>query len=174
MLFNQKLFSKRIQDAIAERGLSIPKFAAMLGVSKTTVYNWIHGRNGVQPSRLEEAASILNVSSGWLMGFDDKDESFSSNEEKNSTSCRVVKSSNTESAMPSAGFRTHMLPPDHEQPNTGQIQGALRSQSISYPHVQDNLSVAERNQQAQVMIQHIVNELMELKSLILDPSGSPN
>ncbi len=173
MKFSQSSFSKNIQSAIAGKGWSIPKFADMLGVSKTTVYNWIHGRNRIQPGRVEEVAALLNVSPGWLMGYE---------EEKSEA---VSPGTPAEGSPASAPYTVHRSPVTDSAPvsepsdrafsyDAGQSGGPSASVAETpavLPRQTREMPGTDQCRQAQDMIRHIVTELMELQMLF---SGSPN
>lgn len=172
MKFSQSSFSKNIQSAIAGKGWSIPKFADMLGVSKTTVYNWIHGRNRIQPGRVEEVAALLNVSPGWLMGYE---------EEKSEA---VSPGTPAEGSPASAPYTVHRSPvtdsipvskPSDRAVSYGADESVDPSASVAEaaaaPRQTQVMPGTDQCRQAQDMIRHIVTELMELQMLF---SGSPN
>lgn len=173
MKFSQSSFSKNIQSAIAGKGLSIPKFADMLGVSKTTVYNWIHGRNRIQPGRVEEVATLLDVSPGWLMGYEEK------------KSEAVSPDTPAEGSPVSAPYTVHRSPVTDSVPvsepsdtafsydagQSGEPSASVAETPSVLPRQTQEMPGTDQCRQAQDMIRHIVTELMELQMLF---TGSPN
>lgn len=173
MKFSQSSFSKNIQSAIAGKGLSIPKFADMLGVSKTTVYNWIHGRNRIQPRRVEEVAALLNVSPGWLMGYE---------EEKSEAASLGAPAEGAPTSVP---YTVHRSPASDSPPvskpsdrafsydvgESVEPSVAVAETPAALPRQTQEMPGTDQCRQAQDMIRHIVTELMELQMLF---TGSSN
>lgn len=168
MDFNQDIFSRRIQTAIARKGLSVPRFADMIGVSKTTVYNWIHAKNVPHRSKLPEIAGILEVSPGWLMGFEDED------------SCTVLREApDTKQSEFIHPFTVHAISdsgisqssnavaaPSYEQ----ESPAASRPSSFAESARSVKKGSADSSRQAQDMIRHIVDELLQLQLLFANSS----
>lgn len=172
MKFSQSSFSKNIQSAIAGKGWSIPKFADMLGVSKTTVYNWIHGRNRIQPGRVEEVAALLNVSPGWLMGYE---------EAKSEAASPGVPAEDAPASVP---YTVHRSPVTDSMPVSKPSDRAFSydadesgdpsasvAEAAAAPRQTQVMPGTDQCRQARDMIRHIVTELMELQMLFSD---SPN
>ncbi len=200
MKFSQNSFSKNIQAAIASKGLSVPKFADLLGVSKTTVYNWIHGRNRIQPERVEEVAALLEVSPGWLMGYLETSEVPAAPSLSPSHSTAVAPVSASYTTHPSSGTGSSEALQHRsssfsytEEPRTRSVSNFTESVAplpASNPAEYDvPLSASNSTEsgtplsrqvqempgedpckQAQDMIRHIVTELMELQTLFTNSS----
>ena len=63
-------FPERLRLLRTELGLSIAKFAASLGVARSVVWNWEHRVCKPLPERLSTIASLLGVSTEYLLGGD--------------------------------------------------------------------------------------------------------
>lgn len=68
MVFNKDRFTKRLRMEMDKLGINSAQLAAQLGISKSTVHNWLAQKNGVSPYELEKLSQFLNVDSAWLVG----------------------------------------------------------------------------------------------------------
>lgn len=59
----------RTKNIAKLRGLSIEKLAEQVGISKSGLYQW--DKHEPKPSTIEKTASILNVSTDYLLGRTD-------------------------------------------------------------------------------------------------------
>lgn len=61
----------RLKELRAEREMSMDKFAKMLGVAKTTLFQWEKGnRDTMKTQTIKNISEKCHVSALWLMGFD--------------------------------------------------------------------------------------------------------
>lgn len=64
-------FGRRLQEAMARKGLKNPDVATALGVHPTTVSKWRNGTQPVEPLRMAPLAKFLGVTEVWLRLGDD-------------------------------------------------------------------------------------------------------
>lgn len=62
---------KRIEELIAERGLTYTGFASMLGKSEAMIRNWKKGSSSPTYDQVYRSALILDVSTDYLFGLTD-------------------------------------------------------------------------------------------------------
>ncbi|MDQ6988291.1 MAG: helix-turn-helix transcriptional regulator [Mariprofundaceae bacterium] len=64
---------KRIQQARLAVGLNQSQLALKLNIKPQSVQNWERGRSLPKTARIEEVATVLHVTSAWLLLGDKKD-----------------------------------------------------------------------------------------------------
>ncbi len=67
------IIAKRIREMREKIGLKQEELAALVGVSKNTVWNWENGRREPRSSEINKLANVLGVSVSYLMGEIDMD-----------------------------------------------------------------------------------------------------
>ena len=75
MEFDEKLFGDRLRRTIIAKGITNSELAKMLGYSGVMVGYWCNGKRKVTLNNLIEIAKALGVSSDYLLGLKDTDES---------------------------------------------------------------------------------------------------
>ncbi len=67
----KKKHVERLKELRSERNMSMDQFANLLGVSKTTLFQWEKGsRDNMKTSMIKNISDKCHVSPLWLMGFD--------------------------------------------------------------------------------------------------------
>lgn len=66
-----KVFCERLKALRTEKGLSQPELANLLGVSNGIISFWENGVNEPTISNLIKLAEVLEVSTDYLLGFED-------------------------------------------------------------------------------------------------------
>lgn len=64
-------FGKCIENARVAMGLTKGKFAALMGVSRNTIWAWEANRGFPEPKRMKHIADMLNVPEMWLHNGDE-------------------------------------------------------------------------------------------------------
>ena len=59
--------AKRIKAAYKRSGLNYREFASLLGVSVSTAYNWVHGKQSARVVMLPRIARVLGVTPADLV-----------------------------------------------------------------------------------------------------------
>lgn len=62
-------FTERLTEAIREKGITQAQLAERVGVGRSLVHGWTHGRCVPKTDNLQRIALVLNVSEAWLMGI---------------------------------------------------------------------------------------------------------
>lgn len=63
-------FAKRLTEALIIRNLSAAEFSRRMGISEAVISQYRSGKYEPKQDRLDEFARALDVSEGWLMGYD--------------------------------------------------------------------------------------------------------
>lgn len=65
-----KNFTERLNNALADSGLTAADLARKSGINKGTISKYLHGGYIPKQSTIGILARALNVSPAWLLGFD--------------------------------------------------------------------------------------------------------
>lgn len=63
-------FAKRLTQALKIRGITAAEFSRRMGISEAVISQYRSGKYEPKQDRLDEFAKALDVSEGWLMGYD--------------------------------------------------------------------------------------------------------
>ena len=63
-------FAKRLTEALSLRNMSAAEFSRRMGISEAVISQYRSGKYEPKQDRLDEFARALDVSEGWLMGYD--------------------------------------------------------------------------------------------------------
>ena len=63
-------FANRLTEALIIRNLSAAEFSRRMGISEAVISQYRSGKYEPKQDRLDEFARALDVSEGWLMGYD--------------------------------------------------------------------------------------------------------
>ncbi len=70
-LARKAIFAERFRKAYFSLCPDKQEFAALIGVSEQTIGEWLTGHNSPRyPESWQKLAAVLNVSEGWLRGYD--------------------------------------------------------------------------------------------------------
>lgn len=61
-------FAERLREALDEKRLTQADLAQRIGVTRSVVHGWVHGRFVPKTEKLNRIAVFLNVSEAWLLG----------------------------------------------------------------------------------------------------------
>lgn len=61
----------RLYQAMAIRGIKPTELANKVGINKSSISNYLAGRYEPNAEKIHRFAVALNVSEGWLLGYDD-------------------------------------------------------------------------------------------------------
>jgi transcriptional regulator with XRE-family HTH domain len=65
-------FSKRLKIARKQSGLSLRKLAPLVGTTYVSLNLWENGKAFPQERFIYKISEVLDVSSDWLLGFDNE------------------------------------------------------------------------------------------------------
>lgn len=65
------MFKDRLREALDMNEMKAIDLAAVLGVSRGTISEYLSGKNKPRQDRLHQIALILDVNDAWLDGYDD-------------------------------------------------------------------------------------------------------
>lgn len=72
MPYDSKLFCKRLNECLKQKGIEQKMLAEKLGIHKGTVSSYFTGRAFPNPNALYEIARFFNISLDYLMGLTDE------------------------------------------------------------------------------------------------------
>ncbi len=66
-----KIFAERLKELRKERGLSLEKLAAQIGVTDTAVMKWEQNKCDPTASNVKQIALFFGVTSDYLLGLNE-------------------------------------------------------------------------------------------------------
>lgn len=83
-------FQSRLKQALSIKGMKQTDLAALMETGRSTVSQWINGRNGTSSGTAYQIAKKLNIDPAWLIGADVPYASFSESENTDNTSNEII------------------------------------------------------------------------------------
>ena len=71
LLYMENKFSIRLKECLEEKGISQDKFAKEIGVSKSTVSDWINKKKQPTTDNIILVANYFAVTSDFLLGIEE-------------------------------------------------------------------------------------------------------
>lgn len=63
-------FQSRLKQALQIKGMKQTDLANLMGTGRSTVNQWVNGRNGVNSATAYKIAMKLNIDPAWIIGGD--------------------------------------------------------------------------------------------------------